>query len=55
MTTSNARRLVGRLREAGLTQQDLADQLGMEAISLSRILNGRRRLPEGFELAEGRA
>ncbi len=42
-------KLRGRLAELGITQQDLADALGINATLLNHILKRRRKPPEGFE------
>ena len=45
----NVRKLRGRLAEVGVTQQDLADALGINATLLNHFLKGRRKPAEGFE------
>ncbi len=47
MTTSHAR-IQGRIAELGVTQQDLANALGMHATLLNHILKGRRTPPADF-------
>ena len=42
-------KLRGRMAELGVTQQDLADALGINATQLNHILKGRRPPYEGFE------
>ena len=42
-------KLRGRLAELGLTQQDLADALGLNPTQLNHILKGRRTPPADFE------
>ena len=39
----------GRMAELGVTQQDLADALGLNPTLLNHILKGRRPPPESFE------
>ena len=41
-------KLRGRLAELGLTQQDLADALGINPTLLNHILKGRRTPPADF-------
>ena len=41
-TSSEIRAIRGRLAEAGVTQHDLAEQLGMHPTKLNHILRGRR-------------
>ena len=41
-------KLRGRMAELGVTQQDLADALGINATQLNHILKGRRPPYEGF-------
>ena len=43
-----ARRLLGRMAEIGVTQQDVADALGLNATLLNHILKGRRTPPADF-------
>ena len=43
------RRILGRMAEIGVTQQDLADALGLNATLLNHILKGRRTPPADFE------
>ncbi len=38
----------GRMAEMGVTQQDLADALGINATQLNHILKGRRQPPPDF-------
>ena len=40
--------LRGRLAEVGITQQDLADSLGINTTLLNHILKGRRKPPVDF-------
>ena len=44
----NINRLRGRLAELGVTQQDLADLLGINPTLLNHILKGRRPPPPDF-------
>ena len=44
-----ARRILGRMAEIGVTQQDVADALGLNATQLNHILKGRRTPPADFE------
>ena len=44
----NMTRLRGRLAELGVTQQDLADHLGINPTLLNHILKGRRPPPPDF-------
>ena len=39
----------GRMAELGITQQDLADTLGINATLLNHILKGRRQPPPDFK------
>ena len=43
------RRILGRMAEIGVTQQDVADALGLNATQLNHILKGRRTPPADFE------
>ena len=42
-------RIRGRMAEIGVTQQDLADHLGINPTLMNHILNGRRPAPPDFE------
>ncbi len=43
------RKFRGRMAELGISQQDLADTLGINATLLNHILKGRRQPHPGFE------
>ena len=45
----DVKKLRGRMAESGITQQDLADALGINATLLNHILKGRRQPPSDFE------
>ena len=45
----NINHLRGRMAELGVTQQDLADALGINPTLLNHILKGRRTPPADFE------
>ena len=47
-SSANVKRLRVRLFELGVTQQDLADLLGINPTLLNHILKGRRPPPPGF-------
>ena len=38
-----------KIKELGLRQMDIADQLGMNASYLNRLLNGKQNPPPNFE------
>ena len=42
-------KLRGRMAESGVTQQDLANVLGINPTLLNHVLNGRRTPPPDFE------
>ena len=45
----NTNHLRGRMAELGVTQQDVADALGINPTLLNHILKGRRTPPADFE------
>jgi transcriptional regulator with XRE-family HTH domain len=47
-TTMSGEDIRRRLTQTGVTQADIAARLGMWEPKLSRILNGRDPMPEGF-------
>ena len=42
-------RIKGRIFRAGVTQEQIAQAMGIEPTLFSRILRGLRPMPEGFE------
>ena len=45
----NINHLRGRMAELGVTQQDVADALGLNVTQLNHILKGRRTPPADFK------
>ena len=47
-TSSEIQAIRGRLAAAGVTQIDLANQLGIHPTKLNHLLRGKRPIPPGF-------